>query len=57
MMRAWAKQAMFSSKCWCSGKIDTTGDTILEIVRVLKTMDPEAAEAFVSRYISSELDE
>ena len=42
---------------WCNGKIDPTGDTILEIVRVLKTMSPEAAEAFVNQYISSELDE
>ncbi|MBE9136923.1 helix-turn-helix transcriptional regulator [Nodosilinea sp. LEGE 07088] len=41
---------------WCSGKIDPTGDTILEIVRVLKTMSPEAAEDFVNQYISSELD-
>lgn len=42
---------------WCNGKIDPTGDTILEIVRVLKTMSPEAAEAFVNQYISSELEE
>ncbi len=42
---------------WCSGKIDPTGDTILKIVRVLKTMSPEAAEAFVNQYISSALDE
>ena len=42
---------------WCNGKIDPTGDTILEIVRVLKTMSPEAAEAFVNQYISNELDE
>jgi transcriptional regulator with XRE-family HTH domain len=42
---------------WCNGKIDPTGDTILEIVRVLKTMNPEAAEAFINQYISSELDE
>jgi DNA-binding phage protein len=42
---------------WCSGKIDPTGDTILEIVRVLKTINPEAAEAFANQYIGSELDE
>jgi transcriptional regulator with XRE-family HTH domain len=42
---------------WCNGKIDPTGDTILEIVRVLKTMNLEAAEAFVDQYISNELDE
>jgi plasmid maintenance system antidote protein VapI len=42
---------------WCSGKIDPTGDTILEIVQVLKTMNPDAAEAFVSQYIGSVLDE
>ena len=42
---------------WCSGKIDPTGDTILEIVQVLKTMNPDAAEAFVSHYIGRELDE
>ncbi len=42
---------------WCNGKIDPTGDTILEIVRVLKMMSPEAAEAFVNQYISSELDD
>ncbi len=42
---------------WCSGKIDPTGDTILEIVRILKVMNPEAAEAFANQYINSELDE
>lgn len=42
---------------WCNGKIDPTGDTILEIVRVLKTMNPEAAEAFADQYINSELGE
>jgi transcriptional regulator with XRE-family HTH domain len=42
---------------WCSGKIDPTGDTILEIVQVLKTMNPDAAEAFVSQYIGREIDE
>ncbi len=42
---------------WCSGKIDPTGDTILEIVQVLKTMNPDAAETFVSQYIGREIDE
>jgi len=42
---------------WCSGKIDPTGDTILAIVRVLKTMNPDAAEAFVSQYIGREINE
>ena len=42
---------------WCNGKIDPTGDTILEILRVLKAMNPKAAEAFVTQYISSELDD
>lgn len=42
---------------WCSGKIDPTGDTILEIVRVLKTMNPEAASEFVNQYLGSELED
>jgi plasmid maintenance system antidote protein VapI len=41
---------------WCNGKIDPTGDTIIEIVRVLKTMDPEAAAEFVSQYLGDELE-
>jgi plasmid maintenance system antidote protein VapI len=42
---------------WCNGKIDPTGDTIIEIVRVLKTMDQEAAADFVSQYLGEELGE
>ncbi|MDB9525240.1 helix-turn-helix transcriptional regulator [Oscillatoria sp. CS-180] len=42
---------------WCSGKIDPTGDTILEIVRVLKSMDPDAASEFVNQYLGHELEE
>jgi plasmid maintenance system antidote protein VapI len=42
---------------WCSGKIDPTGDTILEIVRVLKSMDPDAASDFVNQYLGHELEE
>lgn len=42
---------------WCSGKIDPTGDTILEIVRVLRTMNSDAASEFVYQYLGSELEE
>ena len=42
---------------WCSGKIDPTGDTILEIVRVLKSMDSDAAVEFVNQYLGHELEE
>jgi len=30
-------------------RIDPTGDTVLEILRVLKAMNPNAAEAFVTQ--------
>jgi plasmid maintenance system antidote protein VapI len=42
---------------WCKGKIDPTGDTIIEIVQVLKTMNEEAAADFVQQYLVSELEE
>jgi plasmid maintenance system antidote protein VapI len=42
---------------WCKGKIDPTGDTIIEIVQVLKTMNEEAAADFVQQYLVNELEE
>ena len=42
---------------WCNGKIDPTGDTILEIVRVLKTINSDAASEFVNQYLGHELEE
>lgn len=42
---------------WCNGRIDPTGDSIIEIVRTLKVLNQDAAAEFVSAYLSSELDE
>ena len=46
---------------WFHGKVDPTGDTIVDIVVALRKIEPEAAEAFVRLYlgelIEGELDE
>lgn len=42
---------------WCKGKINPTGDSIIEIVRTLKTLNQDAAAEFVSEYIDNELKE
>ncbi|MDV3351312.1 helix-turn-helix transcriptional regulator [Leptothoe sp. LEGE 181152] len=41
---------------WCKGKIDPTGDSIIEIVRTLKILNQDAATEFVRTYLSNELD-
>jgi len=41
---------------WCNGKIDPTGDSILEIVRTLKALNEDAANEFVREYLNKELE-
>jgi DNA-binding XRE family transcriptional regulator len=40
---------------WANEKSDPSGETIVEIVRALKTLQPLAAKAFVERYLSEEI--
>jgi plasmid maintenance system antidote protein VapI len=40
---------------WVNEKSDPSGETILEIVRALKELKPEAAKAFVERYLGEEI--
>lgn len=40
---------------WVNEKSDPTAETILEIVRALKTLKPEAAKAFVYSYLGEEI--
>lgn len=40
---------------WANEKSDPSGETIIEIVRALKTLKPEAAKAFVERYLLDEI--
>jgi plasmid maintenance system antidote protein VapI len=40
---------------WVNEKRDPTAETVIEIVRALKSMNPKAAEAFVSLYLGSEI--
>lgn len=42
---------------WFHDKRDPTAETVVEIVQALKTIDPEAAEAFVARYLGDILGE
>lgn len=41
---------------WCNGKIDPTGDSIIEIVRTLKALNEDAANEFASEYLNKELE-
>lgn len=41
---------------WVNEKRDPSAETVIEIVRALKSMNPEAAKAFVQLYIEDELD-
>ena len=41
---------------WVNEKRDPTAETVLEIVRALKTIDPNAAKAFADLYLAGELD-
>ncbi len=42
---------------WVREERDPLGDTVREIALALKTIDPEAAEAFVTRYLGDVLGE
>ena len=42
---------------WVNEKSDPSGETLLDLVRELKTLQPEAAKAFVDRYLGAELPE
>jgi len=41
---------------WVNEKRDPSAETVIEIVRALKSMNPEAAKAFVELYIEDEVD-
>lgn len=41
---------------WVNEKRDPSAETVIEIVRALKSMNLEAAKAFVQLYIEDELD-
>lgn len=40
---------------WANEKRDPSAETVVEIVRALKSMNPEAAEAFVKLYVGDEI--
>ncbi|MGF1514921.1 MAG: transcriptional regulator [Elainellaceae cyanobacterium] len=40
---------------WVNEKRDPSAETVLEIVRALKTINPEAAKAFAERYLGDEV--
>ncbi|MFE4104893.1 helix-turn-helix transcriptional regulator [Almyronema epifaneia] len=40
---------------WVNEKSDPSGETIIDLVRALKTLQPEAAKAFVARYLGEEI--
>lgn len=40
---------------WVNEKSDPSGETILELVRALKELKPEAAKVFVERYLLDEV--
>jgi DNA-binding XRE family transcriptional regulator len=40
---------------WANEKSDPSGETIVEIVRALKNLNPLAAKAFVERYLGNEV--
>ena len=40
---------------WANEKSDPSGETIVEIVRALKTLQPLAAKAFVEHYLGEEI--
>jgi plasmid maintenance system antidote protein VapI len=39
---------------WVNEKRDPTAETVVEIVRALKTLNPEAAKAFADLYLGNE---
>jgi len=40
---------------WVNEKRDPTAETVVEIVRALKTINPEAAKAFTHLYLGDEI--
>lgn len=42
---------------WANEKRDPSAETVLEIVRALKELKPEAAKAFVELYLGEEVQE
>lgn len=42
---------------WVNEKRDPTAETVVEIVRALKSLHPEAAKVFVYAYLFSEIQE
>jgi len=40
---------------WVNEKRDPTAETVVEIVRALKTLNPEAAKAFADLYLGNEI--
>ena len=40
---------------WANEKRDPSAETVLDIVRALKELNPEAAKAFVDRYLADEV--
>ncbi len=40
---------------WVNEKRDPTAETVVDIVRALKTLEPEAAKTFVHFYLISEI--
>lgn len=40
---------------WVNEKRDPTAETVVELVRALKTLKPEAANAFVNIYLGDEV--
>jgi plasmid maintenance system antidote protein VapI len=40
---------------WVNEKRDPTAETVVEIVRALKSMNLEAAEAFINLYLGNEI--
>jgi plasmid maintenance system antidote protein VapI len=40
---------------WVNEKRDPTAETVVEIVRALKKLNPEASKAFVQHYLGTEI--
>ncbi|PSN16703.1 XRE family transcriptional regulator [filamentous cyanobacterium CCT1] len=40
---------------WANEKRDPSAETVVEVVRALKSMNPEAAETFVKLYLGNEI--
>ncbi len=42
---------------WVNEKRDPTAETVIEIVRALKKLNPEASKAFVEYYLGDEIED